>query len=74
MLYIPAGFAHGFAVLSDTAEILYKATNEYSGAHEAALLWNDPEIGIDWPVSNPSVSGKDKESPLLESAANNFCY
>lgn len=68
MLYVPTGFAHGFAVLSDTAEVAYKTTNEYSGEHEEALLWNDSKIGINWPVSNPVISGKDKENPLLENA------
>ena len=63
MLYIPTGFAHGFAVLSETAEVAYKVTSEYSAEHEAGILWNDPEIGIEWPVTKPLVSAKDKENP-----------
>jgi dTDP-4-dehydrorhamnose 3,5-epimerase len=62
MLYIPTGFAHGFAVMSETAEVTYKVTSEYSAEHEAGILWNDPEIGIKWPVNNPLVSAKDKEN------------
>jgi dTDP-4-dehydrorhamnose 3,5-epimerase len=60
MLWVPAGFAHGFLVLSDTAEFLYKTTDFYSPEHEISLCWNDPHIGIDWPLEvAPSLSGKD---------------
>lgn len=67
MLYMPEGFAHGFVVLSDEAEILYKASNEYSFEHDRGLLWNDPEIGIDWDIDfEPILSEKDKKQPLLK--------
>ncbi len=67
MLYIPEGFAHGFAVLSDTAEIFYKASNEYSKDHDRGIRWNDPDINIDWDIDfSPILSGKDKNQPFLK--------
>ena len=63
MLYIPRGFAHGFLVLSDVAEVLYKVDNSYSKGHELGIIWNDHELGIDWPVTNPIMSEKDKRLP-----------
>lgn len=65
MLYIPAGFAHGFLVLSDIAEITYKCTEEYSLENERGIIWNDNTINIKWPVSNPILSEKDKTFPIL---------
>jgi dTDP-4-dehydrorhamnose 3,5-epimerase len=59
-LYVPEGLAHGFCVVSDTALFTYKCTDFYTPAHEYSLAWNDPDIGIDWPVSQPSLSGKDQ--------------
>jgi dTDP-4-dehydrorhamnose 3,5-epimerase len=59
-LWIPAGFAHGFLVLSDFADVLYKATDYYAPEHERCIIWNDPQIGIDWPLdSEPLLSAKD---------------
>jgi len=58
-MYVPEGFAHGFCVLSDTAEFLYKCTNFYSPADECGIIWNDTDIGIDWPLDAPFLSGKD---------------
>jgi len=66
VLYIPPGFAHGFCVLSEFADVLYKVTKEYSPEHEAGIIWNDPEIGIRWPVRNPVLSEKDKKLPRLQ--------
>lgn len=65
MLYIPPGFAHGFCVLSEEAEVIYKVTEEFSPEHDAGIIWNDPEIGIDWPIEYPIVSAKDTGLPLL---------
>ena len=66
MLYIPPGFAHGFCVLSEVAEVLYKTTTEYSPEHDAGIIWNDPEIGIEWPIEHPILSEKDAGLPFLK--------
>lgn len=74
MLYLPAGFAHGFLALSDGVEVLYKCTEEYSPAHDRGIIWNDPEIGIDWPIREPLLSEKDRRHPLLRDAENTFRF
>ncbi len=74
MLYVPAGFAHGFLVLSETADVMYKCTKEYSPADDRGIIWNDPDIGIEWPLKKPVLSGKDGEHPVLKDADNNFEY
>ncbi len=74
MLYIPPGFAHGFCVLSDAAEVVYKVTAEYAPECEAGIIWNDADIGIEWPVANPVLSDKDKTWPALKDAVNFFVY
>jgi dTDP-4-dehydrorhamnose 3,5-epimerase len=74
MLYVPAGFAHGFMVTSDLAEVEYKCTEEYSAADERGIRWDDPEIGIVWPDKDPSLSDKDVKAPLLRDADINFGY
>lgn len=63
--FIPEGFAHGFAVLSETALFMYKCTALYDPADEGGILWSDPDIGIDWPVTDPVVSDKDQRYPRL---------
>ncbi len=68
MLWIPAGFAHGFLVLSERAEVLYKATDFYAPAHERTLLWNDPKLNIPWPETHPVLSDKDRHGVRLVSA------
>ena len=69
MLWVPEGFAHGFVVLSDMAEFLYKATDYYAPEHERSLRWNDPAIGIDWQFSGePLLKPRDAEAPLLAQA------
>ena len=74
ILYIPAAFAHGFLALSDTAEVIYKCTEEYSPKDEGGIIWNDPDIKIRWPIENPTLSEKDKKLPALRAADNNFRY
>lgn len=65
-LWIPPGFAHGFVTLSDTAEFLYKTTDYYAPEYERSLLWNDPTIGIEWPINfQPNLSGKDAVGKVL---------
>lgn len=67
MLFIPEGFAHGFIVLSDSAELMYKASDEYSPENDRGIRYNDPEINIDWGVEfEPLVSEKDKNQPFLK--------
>ncbi|MCA0426454.1 MAG: dTDP-4-dehydrorhamnose 3,5-epimerase [Bacteroidetes bacterium] len=66
MVYAPAGFARGFCVLSEFAEIQYKCTGHYNKMAESGILWNDPAIGIKWPIENPQLSDKDKVAQTLE--------
>ncbi len=69
MLWVPAGFAHGFCVLSDFAEVLYKATDFYQPEDERCILWSDPELAIDWPVAtSPVLSAKDAAGLRLRDA------
>ena len=65
-IYIPVGFAHGFCVLSETAEFLYKVSEYYSAEKEKGIMWNDRDIGIKWPTSKPILSEKDKTNPALK--------
>jgi dTDP-4-dehydrorhamnose 3,5-epimerase len=68
-LWVPPGFAHGFVVTSETAECLYKTTDYWAPEHERSLLWNDPALGIDWPLTgSPMLSGKDSAGLLLADA------
>ena len=67
-LYVPRGFAHGFAVLSDVADVVYKVDNVYAPGYEGGIIWSDPELGIDWPVDEPIVSEKDRRWPTLREA------
>lgn len=64
--WIPPGLAHGFVVLSETADFEYKCTDYYNPAEEGCLLWNDPAVGIEWPLANPMLSEKDKLGKLLK--------
>lgn len=66
-LWIPEGFAHGFMVLSSTAEFVYKTTKYYQPKSEGSIRWNDATIGIQWPLKNPLLSEKDNNAPLFES-------
>lgn len=65
-LYIPPGFAHGFCVLSERAVFSYKCTNYYRAAEEGGIIWNDPVIGIEWPIDEPVLSDKDKQCSQLK--------
>ncbi len=68
-LWMPPGFAHGFVVLSDSADFLYKTTDYYAPEHEHCILWNDPAIGIKWPIEgNPELSDKDQQGLSLAKA------
>lgn len=69
-LWIPAGFAHGFLVVSEAAEFLYKTTDFYAPNHERCIIWNDPDLAIDWPLAGktPIVSGKDRAGLPFKSA------
>jgi dTDP-4-dehydrorhamnose 3,5-epimerase len=64
--FVPPGFAHGFAVLSETALFAYKCTEFYSPQNERTLAWNDPDIGIQWPLDHPQLSEKDAHGPRLK--------
>ena len=69
MLWVPEGFAHGFVVVSDTAEFLYKTTDYWAPEFERSILWNDPAIGIQWPIKGePSLSAKDQQAKALAQA------
>ncbi|XOV81692.1 MAG: dTDP-4-dehydrorhamnose 3,5-epimerase [bacterium] len=65
-LWIPPGYAHGFQVLSETADFEYKCTAYYDPEDETGVIWNDPSLGIEWPLPEPTVSAKDQQLPLLE--------
>jgi dTDP-4-dehydrorhamnose 3,5-epimerase len=67
-LWIPPGFAHGFCVVSDSADFIYKCTAPYRPTDEHAIRYDDPEIGIDWPVRDPLLSDRDRSAPLLADA------
>jgi dTDP-4-dehydrorhamnose 3,5-epimerase len=66
LLYIPSWCAHGFCVLSERAEMVYLTSTEYAPDHESGVMWNDPVLGIDWPVENPIVSSRDQRWPALD--------
>lgn len=68
MLWVPPGFAHGFCALTDEADLLYKVTALYDAKSDRSIFWNDPELGIEWPIADPILSPKDAEAPLLRDA------
>lgn len=74
LLYIPPGFAHGFCVLSELADVVYQVTAEYVHALDRGFLWNDPTVAVTWPLADPLLSAKDARQPLLAEADNNFFY
>ena len=74
LLWIPAGFAHGFSVLSESADLVYKCTDEFSAAHDGGIAWNDPQFAVDWMVSAPIISDKDARLPLFANSDPGFVF
>ena len=72
MLYVPPGFAHGYCVLSDVADVMYKTTVEYVPSLERGINWSDPDLAITWPITRPHLSVRDAELPRLRDADNDF--
>ena len=68
-LWVPPGFAHGFCVLSESADVLYKCTDTYQPSDEGGIVWDDPDVAIDWPVERPILSEKDRRLPHLAALA-----
>ena len=68
-LYVPEGFAHGFCVLGEVALLAYHCTREFSAEYDAAIAWNDPDIGVEWPIEPLSLSDKDRNAPRLRDIA-----
>jgi dTDP-4-dehydrorhamnose 3,5-epimerase len=68
MLWVPPGFAHGFCAVSDVADLVYKCTALYDAASDRSILWNDPDLAIEWPVESPMLSPKDASAPRLKNA------
>jgi dTDP-4-dehydrorhamnose 3,5-epimerase len=73
-LFIPAGFAHGFCVLSDVADVHYKLSSLYDPATEAGIAWDDPEVGVEWPVAEPRISERDRDAPRLAEVAGDLPF
>ena len=74
MMWIPPGYAHGALTMSEVAELLYKVTCEFSPENDRSVRWNDPAIGIDWPITDPILSKKDAEAPLLKDVDSRFVW
>ena len=68
-LYIPQGFGHAFCLLSDEADVLYRLSSYYDPALESGIAWDDPEVGIEWPISDPLLSDRDRDAPPLAEVA-----
>ncbi len=73
-LYVPTGFAHGFCVVSESADFLYKVTSYYAPAEERGIAWDDPALGIEWPVQDPILSDRDRHHPPLAEAPREYVY
>ncbi len=72
--WIPVGFAHGFQVLSETADVAYKVTSYYDPETESEIAWNDPEVGVEWPIGEPLLSDRDKAAPRLSAVADDLPF
>ena len=68
-LFVPAGFGHGFAVLSDLADVAYLLSSLYDPVTEAGIAWDDPDVGVEWPVAEPLLSERDRSAPRLAEVA-----
>jgi len=68
-LFVPVGFAHGFCTLSDIADVSYKLSSLYDPATEAGIAWDDPEVGVEWPIDDPQLSERDRKAPRLSEIA-----
>ncbi|KOP71891.1 dTDP-4-dehydrorhamnose 3,5-epimerase [Bacillus sp. FJAT-21945] len=73
-LLVPKGFAHGYCTIVKNTEVEYKVDNYYTPDHDRGIYWNDPDLGITWPTSNPILSDKDKNHPLLKDTMSQFIY
>ena len=73
-LLVPKGFAHGFCTITENVNVLYKVDELYSPEHDRGIAWDDPELAIEWPVSEPILSEKDARHPGLSEAGNNFVW
>lgn len=73
-LFVPIGFAHGFCVLSDEAEFLYKCSDYYSPLDERGVIWNDPDLNVKWPIDNPILSERDKKNKFFRDMNKDFIY
>ena len=73
-LFVPVGFAHGFCVLSDVADVHYKVSSYYDAETESGIAWDDPEVGVEWPVAEPRVSDRDRASPRLAEVADQLPF
>ena len=73
-LFVPVGFAHGFCVLSDVADVTYLVSSLYDPATEAGIRWNDPEVGVEWPVADPQLSQRDIDAPSLAEVAGDLPF
>lgn len=74
LLYVPEGFAHGYLVLSEEADVIYKVSSEYSPENERGIIWNDPRLNIEWPIKDPILSSQDARHPTLADVDNGFVY
>jgi dTDP-4-dehydrorhamnose 3,5-epimerase len=73
-LFVPIGFAHGFVVLSEVADVAYLVSSVYDPATEMGIAWDDPEVGVDWQVAEPLLSGRDQTAPTLAEIADTLPF